>query len=85
MRVFQLTGTTESRLEMYGVMDGEKIATMRQERGLSRQELARQAGISMSTLRSLERGHKVRVKTARSVANVFGVHPSEMGHPVEAH
>jgi hypothetical protein len=33
-------------------------------------------------LRSLERGHKVRVKTARSVANVFGVHPSEMGHPV---
>jgi transcriptional regulator with XRE-family HTH domain len=70
---------------MYGVVDGKKLEAMREERGLSRQELAQEAGISMSTLRSLERGHKVRVKTARSVANVFGVHPSEMGHPVEAH
>jgi DNA-binding XRE family transcriptional regulator len=69
---------------MYGVVDGKKLEAMREERGLSRQELAQEAGISMSTLRSLERGHKVRVKTARSVANVFGVHPSEMGHPVEA-
>lgn len=68
---------------MYGVIDGKKLETMRAERGLSRQELAREAGISMSTLRSVERGHKVRAKTARGVANVFGVHPSEMGHPVE--
>jgi hypothetical protein len=41
---------------MYGVIDGEKLEAMRQDR--------------------------VRSKTAWKVANVFGVHPSEMGHPV---
>jgi transcriptional regulator with XRE-family HTH domain len=58
---------------MYAVMDGEKIEAMRQERGPSRQELAQAAGISMSTLRSVERGHRVRRKTGWKVARVFGV------------
>jgi transcriptional regulator with XRE-family HTH domain len=68
---------------MYGVIDGEKLEAMREERGLSRQDLARQAGISPGTVSKAERGHRVRSKTAWKVANVFGVHPSEMGHPVE--
>jgi transcriptional regulator with XRE-family HTH domain len=64
---------------MYGVMDGEKIEAMRQERGLSRQEFAERAGISMSTLRSVERGRRVRAKTGWRVARGFGVHPQEIG------
>jgi DNA-binding XRE family transcriptional regulator len=66
---------------MYGVMDGEKIEAMRQERGLSRQELAQEAGISVETLRALERGERVRVRTGWKVARVFGKHPSEIGRP----
>ena len=64
---------------MYGIMDGEKIEAMRQERGLSRQQLAQEAGISMSTLRSVERGRRVRARTGWRVAQVFGVHPREIG------
>jgi transcriptional regulator with XRE-family HTH domain len=59
-------------------MDGEKIEAMRQERGLSPRELAQAAGISMSTLRRVERGGRVRGRTGRRVARVFGVHPSEI-------
>ena len=68
---------------MYGVIDGEKLETMRAERGLSREDLAREAGISLATMSKAERGHRVRGKTAWKVARVFGVHSSEMGHPVE--
>ena len=68
---------------MYGVIDGEKLEAMRAERGLSREDLAREAGISRETVSKAERGHRLQGKTARKVANVFGVHPSEMGHPVE--
>jgi transcriptional regulator with XRE-family HTH domain len=67
---------------MYGVMNGDKLEAMREERGLSREDLAREAGISAETVSKAERGHRVRGKTAWKVANVFGVHPSEMGHPV---
>jgi transcriptional regulator with XRE-family HTH domain len=54
---------------MYGVIDGEKLGAMRQERGLSRQDLARQAGISPATVSKAERGHRVRGKTAWKVSS----------------
>lgn len=66
---------------MYGVMDGEKIEAMREERGLSRQELAQEAGISMETLRRVERGERIAAHTGRKVARVFGMHPREIGRP----
>jgi DNA-binding XRE family transcriptional regulator len=66
---------------MYVVMSSEKIEAMRQERGLSRQGLAREAGLAVATVGSVERGERVRVKTARSVARVFGMHPKEIGRP----
>jgi transcriptional regulator with XRE-family HTH domain len=66
---------------MYGVMDGEKIEAMRQERGLSRRELAEKAGISMSTMRRVEHGGRVRGRTGWRVARVFGKHPNEIGRP----
>jgi DNA-binding transcriptional regulator YiaG len=76
-----LTGMTTERRGMYGVMDGEKIQEMRQGRGLSRRQLAQEAGISMNTLRSGERGERVRAATARRVARVFELHPREIGRP----
>jgi len=45
---------------MYAVMDVEKVRAMREERGSSRQALAREAGIGVSTLRNVERGERVR-------------------------
>ena len=59
------------------MVDEEKIRAMREERDLSRQELAREAGIGVCTLRSVER--RERVATGWRVALVFGMHPSEVG------
>ena len=66
---------------MYGVMDGERIRAMREERGLSRQEFAREAGVSPSTVRRVERSGRVRAATGWRVARVFGSHPMELGTP----
>jgi transcriptional regulator with XRE-family HTH domain len=63
---------------MYAKMNGEKIQEMRAEKGLSRPELARKAGVAESTL---ERGQRVRRKTGWKVARVFGIHPREIGRP----
>jgi transcriptional regulator with XRE-family HTH domain len=62
-------------------MDGERIEAMRQERGLSRQELAERAGVSLKTVARVERGEWVRRATGRKVAKVFGMHPREIGRP----
>jgi transcriptional regulator with XRE-family HTH domain len=64
---------------VYGVMNGEKIEAMRRERGLSRQELAREAGISAGTVARVERGDRVRSRTGWRVARVFGMHPKDIG------
>jgi transcriptional regulator with XRE-family HTH domain len=66
---------------MYGVMDGEKIAAMRQERGLSRQEFAEEAHIAPSTVARVERGERVLGSTGWRVAQAFGLHPKELGTP----
>jgi transcriptional regulator with XRE-family HTH domain len=66
---------------VYGVMDGEKIRAMRQERGLSRGELAQAAGVSAETVARVERGDRVLARTGWRVARVFGMRPSEIGRP----
>ena len=66
---------------MYVVMNSEKIEAMRQERGFSRRELAERAGVAPKTVARVERGLPVRRATGRSVANVFGLHPTEIGRP----
>ena len=66
---------------MYVVMNAEKIEAMRQEHGLSRQELAERAGIARETIARMERSERVRAKTAWKVARVFGLHPKAVGRP----
>jgi predicted transcriptional regulator len=69
---------------MYAVIDGEKVQAMRQERGLSRQELAKEARVGLTTVRSVERGERVLATTGWRAARVFGLHPKEMGRPAPA-
>jgi transcriptional regulator with XRE-family HTH domain len=66
---------------VYAVMDGEKIQAMRQARGLSREEFAQEAGISVDMVASVERGELVRATTGWRVALALGVHPREIGRP----
>jgi len=64
------------------VMDGEKVEEMRVERGLSRQEFAREAGIAASTVAKVERGEAaVRLKTVRGIGAALGVDPKSLRHP----
>jgi DNA-binding transcriptional regulator YiaG len=78
---FPVNWSRVERREMYGVMDGEKIEAMRQERGLSRRGLAERAGLTVETVARVERGERVRRATGWKVARVFGTHPSEIGRP----
>jgi transcriptional regulator with XRE-family HTH domain len=45
------------------VMDGEKIRAMRKARDLSRNELAKEADVAPSSVRSVKRGERVRATT----------------------
>ncbi len=63
---------------MYVVMDTPKVRELREERGLSRRDLARAVGLAESTLRSVERGEPARLATARKVAAYLGAEPVEI-------
>jgi transcriptional regulator with XRE-family HTH domain len=73
--------TTLERREMYAILDPEEVEARAKGRGLNRRALAEEAGISMDTMRRIERGEKVTFYTARKVAGVFGVHSREIAEP----
>ena len=66
----------------YAILDPERIKAFSEERGLERAELAEAAGISMDTLRRIERGERVRFGTGWKVGLPLGVHPQEIGTPI---
>jgi transcriptional regulator with XRE-family HTH domain len=60
----------------------EKVRALREERGMSKRDLATAAGISKKTARNAECGEPVRSKTARSVADALAVDPPQrLGRP----
>ncbi len=60
-------------------LDGEKIRAMREESWLSREELASEAGIGLTTLRNIEKEKTgVRLATARKLARALGVAPKSL-------
>jgi len=59
---------------------GANVKRIRMEKGLTQAEVAERAGISVSTLRRVEKGSSIRVRmrTLISVAEGLGVMPSEV-------
>jgi transcriptional regulator with XRE-family HTH domain len=67
---------------MYVELFGEQVKSLREERGMTKRDLAEAAGISRTTVRNAERGEPVRTKTARGVATALGVYPLQrLGRP----
>ena len=58
-----------------------RLRILRQKRGMSRAELAAQAGIALSTLYLVEDGCDVRVSTLKKVAQALGVSAGELFEP----
>ena len=61
---------------MYVVMDSERVRELREEKGMSRRDLAGAAGISAKTVRRVELEEPVYFRTGRAVAKALGVEPS---------
>jgi transcriptional regulator with XRE-family HTH domain len=60
----------------YVVMDAERVQELREEKMMSRRDLAGAAGISVSTVRRAEREKPLYLSTGRKVADALGVEPS---------
>ena len=69
---------------MYVELHTEMVTTLREERGMSKRDLAAAAEVSPTTARNAERGAPVRLKTARRIAAALGVDPPQrLGRPAE--
>jgi transcriptional regulator with XRE-family HTH domain len=67
---------------MYVELYPERVQALREERGMSKRDLAAAARISPKTAGNTERGEPVRGKTARKVAAALGVDPPQrLGRP----
>ena len=67
---------------MYVELYSERVKALREERGMSKRDLAAAAEISATTVRNAERGAPVRSKTARKVARALDVDPPQrIGRP----
>jgi transcriptional regulator with XRE-family HTH domain len=58
---------------------GERIRTLRQDRGLSQERLAEMAGVHRTYLSSLERGERnVSLDNIIAIAEALGVSPADL-------
>ncbi len=68
---------------MYVMLYSERVKALREERGMTKRNLATTAGVSKKTAGNAERGLPVRSKTAKKVAAALGVDPPQrLGRPV---
>ncbi|MGP8000621.1 MAG: helix-turn-helix domain-containing protein [Streptosporangiaceae bacterium] len=69
------------------VVDGKRLRQLRRQRGLAREELAAQAGISSHTLSRLERQRKAscRTRTLARLAGALGEEPSSIAPGIGRH
>jgi transcriptional regulator with XRE-family HTH domain len=58
------------------VMNAERVQELREEKGMTSQDLAAAAGISMTTARRVGREKPMMFRTGRAVADALGVEPS---------
>jgi transcriptional regulator with XRE-family HTH domain len=66
----------EEGTNLYVVMNSERVEELREEKGLSKRDLAGVAGVSVSTAKRVERELAVMFRTGRAVAKALGVEPS---------
>jgi transcriptional regulator with XRE-family HTH domain len=66
----------EEGTNLYVVMNSERVEELREEKGLSKRDLAGVAGVSVSTAKRVERKLAVMFRTGRAVAKALGVEPS---------
>ena len=67
---------------MYVQLYPERVKTLREERGMSKRDLAAAAGVCPTTARNAERGTPVQSNTAFKVAAALGVDPPQrLGRP----
>jgi transcriptional regulator with XRE-family HTH domain len=64
------------RRSVYVVMNADRVRELREEKGMTRRDLAGAAGISAETARRVERAEPVYFRTGRAVAEALGVEPS---------
>lgn len=64
---------------------GRRIASTRELRDLTQQELADQSGFSQATIARIEKGHKqqVAMNTIYRIAQVLDVDIGELARPIE--
>jgi lambda repressor-like predicted transcriptional regulator len=61
---------------VYVLMNSEKVWSLREQKGISKRDLATEAGGSVSTSKRVEREAPVTFRTGRVVAEALGVEPS---------
>jgi DNA-binding XRE family transcriptional regulator len=66
----------EWRRDVYVVMNTDRVKQLREQKGMTRRDLAAAVGISVFTARSVERENPVTFRTGRAVARALGVEPS---------
>ena len=59
-------------------VDVEKLWELRINQGLTQRQLAREAGISNTTLAKIERGGGAMPPTLKKIADVLGVKPVDL-------
>ena len=77
------TQTSRPGRRWFTVMDGRRLRHLRSQRGLSRQRLAGQAGISPATVARLERqpAAPCRCRTLGRIARALGEDPAGLAPP----
>ena len=71
--------STRSSQPQTFLLDGQRLRELRRQRGLSQEELADQAGISVTTVARLEQGQPnapCRGRTLGRLARALGEHPA---------
>jgi transcriptional regulator with XRE-family HTH domain len=71
-----LADSREQEENMYVVMNNQRVQELREEKGLSKRDLATAAGVSETALKRVEREEPVAFRTRRKVATALGVEPS---------
>jgi transcriptional regulator with XRE-family HTH domain len=60
----------------YVRMNTEQVQTLREQKGMTRRDLAAVAGISAETVRRVELEQPVYFRTGRAMADALGIEPS---------